>query len=506
MVTAVPNEIARRTMQGVLWTSLGTGARGLLQLLVLSVLARLLAPRDFGVVAAAMVFVGLSASLAHFGFGPAIVQRPTLKSQHLRVAFSASVLVGVAAFALIWFIAPFVAELFHLGELRLVLRVMALLFLIQGLAIVAESLLQRNMRFGLLAGLDAASFAVGYGLIGVLLALLGYGFWAFVGASLGQAVVHTCLVLALQPHPMKPLLEWRTIAELLHFSGGFTLASIGNYVAGQGDSLVIGRWLGAEALGIYGRAYQLMTMPAMFVGDVLDRVLFPGMARLQHQRERLATAYRRAVALIALIQLPTSAGLFILAPEIIDVILGPNWGQVLVPFQVFAAGLLFRSSYKISDVTVKATGAVYQRAWRQAAFALLVIAGAGIGLRWGLPGAAAGVVGAIFVNFLLMAQLSLSLTGIPWRRFWAAHLPGVVLAGLIGAGLWLLASFFRAGDISPVLVLIISAGWVFLSLPLLFRYLPRLVLGGDGYWILQTIGSLFPRRLSFFDQLEPDVE
>src|SRR5207302_292544 len=150
--------------------------------------------------------------------------------------------------------------------------------------------------------------------------------------------------------------------ELVRFGGGMMLAKLANYAAGQGDSAVVVRSLGAEALGLYGRAIQLMVMPAMYIGDVLDRVLFPGMARFQDDPKQLGLAYGRAVALIALVSLPVSAGLLVLAPEIVRVLLGPKWTGITAPLQIFAAAMLFRTSYKISDATVRAARAGPARA------------------------------------------------------------------------------------------------------------------------------------------------
>ena len=147
--------------------------------------------------------------------------------------------------------------------------------------------------------IEVFSFAIGYGAVGVVLAYLGFGVYALVIAQLAQTALKTLLLVAAQSHPKRPQLERRALADLLYFGGGFTAARIGNYIAGQVDNLIVGRWLGAEALGIYNRAYQLMTAPANFFGQVLDRVLFPAMVKIQDRSERLGMAYRRGVALIA---------------------------------------------------------------------------------------------------------------------------------------------------------------------------------------------------------------
>src|SRR5207249_289368 len=141
-----------------------------------------------------------------------------------------------------------------------------------------------------------------------------------------------------------------------------------------GDNFVAVKWLGVQALGLYERAYQLMAMPATLLGQVLDDVLFPAMAQIQFDTGRLAVAYRRLVAGMAVMTLPLSAVAVALAPELIYAVLGPKWGDAALPFQVLAVGTLCRASYKVSDSLTRAVGAVYQRAWRQWIYAALALA------------------------------------------------------------------------------------------------------------------------------------
>jgi PST family polysaccharide transporter len=479
-------DITKSTLAGLLWTSLGTGAQAVLQLAVLLVLARLLTPVDFGLAAAALVVVGFSAIFSQLGIGPAVVQRFELEPAHVRSAFTISVLLGLLLGAITWLTAPAVAVLFNIPGLAPLTRTLALVFPLQGLSVVSESLLQRELRFRWLAGLEVATVALGYGAVGVSLALLGYGPWALVGAFLAQTALKTVLLLVARPHAVRPLVDRRAWADLLYFGGGFTAARISNYFAGQGDNFVVARWLGAEALGVYGRAYQLMAGPAVFFGNVLDRVLFPALAQVQHDPGRLAEAYRRGTALIALVMLPASAVLVVLAPDLVEVLLGREWHQVIVPLQVLGVGMLFRTSCKMSDSLVRATGEVYGRMWRQAVYAVSVVVGSWLGLPWGLPGVAVAVLATLALNFFLMAHLSLRVVGMSWRSYGSAHVPGLALAGVVGAIVWPMATALRAWGVAPLPLLVVCASAAVPPLVLAVS-LPRLFLGPDGRWMLRKL-------------------
>src|SRR3989441_68923 len=149
-----------------------------------------------------------------------------------------------------------------------------------------------------------------------------------------------------------------------------------------GAFFVVAKCLGVTALGFSDRAYKLMAMPAIFVGQVLDDVMFPAMAQIQAEREQVAKAYRRCVAAVALFALPLTALVLILAPDIVAVLLGSEWGDVVLPFRILAVGTLFCTSYKLSDSLNRAVGAVYGRAWREWAYATAVVGGSIVGQRW----------------------------------------------------------------------------------------------------------------------------
>ncbi|TAK36240.1 MAG: lipopolysaccharide biosynthesis protein [Chloroflexota bacterium] len=491
--------ITGRTLSGLVWTFLGTGLQSFLQLVVMLVLVRVLGAADFGLAAAATTVTGLSTIFSQLGIGPAVVQRANLERRHLRTAFTVSLILGALLSGLIWLAAPAVASLYRMELLADVLRVSALAFLIQGFAVVPQSLLQRDLEFRRLASINATSYCGGYAVVGILLALSGLGVWALVAAQLTQALLTTTLLVIARPHPRWPQLERGALRDLLYFGGGHTFGRIANYFASTGDNMVVGRWLGADALGFYTRSFQMMMVPVMLFGQVLDTVLFPVMASMQHQPAQLATAYRRGVALIALLTLPVSAAVVILAPELIQLLLGPEWASTIVPFQVLATGLLFRTSYKMGDSLARATGAVYRRAWRQAIYAVLVVGGAWVGQHWGIPGVAFGVAMAILVNFILMAQLSASILSMSWLTFVGIHVPALLLTTAISVELWVLSTALRDWHISPAVLLIVSLACVIATVLTTCRFLPHIFIGREGMWIVQmaasrTIGKLKPLR------------
>jgi len=272
------------------------------------------------------------------------------------------------------------------------------------------------------------------------------------------------------------------------------MAQIGTLISQQGDNLVVGRWLGPAALGVYGRAYSLMVMPASAFGRIVNRVLFPIMSQVQNERHRLANAYERGLAIVALLALPISALLWVVAPEFIPVVLGPRWSEVVLPFRLFTISLMFRMASKISDACIKAAGVVYSWALLQFAYAGLVIVGAIIGQRWGVGGVAVCVSVAMGLDWLNMTHLSRKVTGLAWGRLAAAHAPAVCLSLVIAGAAELGAQAGRSAQLGNVLVLVLAGIAAALAAAGASWLRPGIFLGEHGRWALKQGGALLSRR------------
>lgn len=447
--------LRRRSVAGIGWMGLSAATQAVLQVAVLAALARLVAPAQFGLVSGALIVVAVTTIVAQCGLGSAIVQRPVLTELHVRVAFTAGLVLAVACSGALQLLAPLVEHAFGLPGLAPILRVLALGLVINAMTL-GDYLLARRVQFSRLAAAETASYAIGYGAVAVLMAWLGLGPWAIVIGQLAQATIRTASVMALAPHSVRPSLARGPLRELLGYGVGHLLAQLANSVAILGDNIVVGRFLGAAALGLYGRAYQLVAAPAALFGQVANEVLFPAMASVQEDKAALRRVYATGAALLAFVALPISSMCAVTSEQLVLVLLGRDWLPLRDAFDVILFGMLFRTGYKLSDSLARATGAVYRRAWRQGLYAACVVGGALLGRHWGIRGVAVGVLLALLENYLLMAQLSLSLIGMSWSRFLAQHIPGVVVsvvAAVAALGTRTVAESFQA----PVLVVLASA-------------------------------------------------
>jgi PST family polysaccharide transporter len=172
-----------------------------------------------------------------------------------------------------------------------------------------------------------------------------------------------------------------------------------------------------------------MTLPAMYIGQVFEKVMFPAMAQQQRNLERLRAQFLLTLECIAVVALPAGVGLYYLADEIVLVGIGRRWKEVIPVLQILACGVFFRTAYKCSDIVVRSVGAVYRYAQCQAWYSVMVIAGAVLGaLTWNLRGVAIGVVIAVALNYASMTRLSRRLIGTSRRELAKAHLLGVLVS------------------------------------------------------------------------------
>jgi PST family polysaccharide transporter len=479
-------------LSGIFWQSTSAAGSLLIRTAVVIILARHLKPEDFGIVAAAMLIAVVTQAIAQGGIPKALVQRLTLDEHHLRAAFAIAFYSGLLAAALLWLGAPQFAALLGIARAEQVIRLFSVLVLLSGINAVSTAMLRRERRFRLSSGLDLIAFSIGYGAVGLGMAFNGFGMWSLAAAHVCQMILRTIMFMYAARTPVSFWPKPSAARDLYVSGSGYSVGTLGNIAATQADTFVVGRLLGADALGLYNRAITFVILPTNLIGAPSQTVLFSSMSSVQDQPERVARAFMRGIGVIAMATLPLSGVLMILAPELVIVTLGAKWQAMTVPFQILAATLFFRTSYKISDAVSLAMGSSYQRALRQWAYAAAVAAGAAAGARWGLPGVAVGVGGAVLANYLLMLQLALRLTQVPVRLVARMHLRHVAAAVPVIAITAVAAAAARAQGVPDPAVLACglgAAGTVFA----LMWWKARGIFGEDGAWVHQLASSRFKR-------------
>ena len=421
-----------RTARAAGWRFSATLVAAALRFVVGIVLSRLLTPADFGVMAIAVVVLGFTQPLQDLGIGAAVVQRPHLTSRHVRAAFTFTTLVGLAIAAALALAAPLVAAIMRDARVTPVLRLLSAGFAFQSLGGVAGALLRRRLDFRRVFVVDTASFAIGYG-VSIVLAVLGKGVWSLVWGGLVQGVLLSAFQLLSVRHSVRPLLAGREIRDLLHFGVGSGTSNWINYLALNADNFVVARTLGAASLGLYARAYSLMSLPFTYMTGVISGVLFPAFAAIQEDRARLRKAYLLMTQLAAIVAAASMVTMAIVAPHLVPSLYGRRWMGLVAPLQILCAAGYFRALSQVGGVVARSVGQVYGDLRRQMLYATLVVVGALLGSFYDLRGVAIGVSIAILVMFAASGQLALAITGTSWRSYARAQFVPIIIAGATGS-------------------------------------------------------------------------
>jgi O-antigen/teichoic acid export membrane protein len=378
----------RRLVQGVSWSGAVKGLTQLLSWASTIVVARLLSPEDFGLVAMATVYIGLTALVTEFGLGSAIVALRDLSEDMLAQLHTVALLVGLAAFAVSCAVAYPLSRFFSAPELALVVVALSCSLVLDALRTVPTALLARALRFKYLALLEALKAIVAVSLT-VGLAAVGAKHWALVLGNVLAALVVTLVLLALRPQRFaRPRV--RALKSTLTFSSQLLVGQLAWYGYTNADFLIAGRVLGKIALGEYTLAWTMSSTPAEKIMAVFSRVMPPMLAAVKHDSKAL----RRYVFLFtegfANLIVPASVGLALVAPDFVILAFGAKWSAAILPLRLLSCHLPFHLLAVILFSALYAKGEA-KYPMRVSLYALVTLPPAFYlaGTRWGTAGIAA---------------------------------------------------------------------------------------------------------------------
>ncbi|MGH3136355.1 MAG: lipopolysaccharide biosynthesis protein [Gaiellaceae bacterium] len=337
------------------WVATGAWVRQLEIVVVIAVLARLLEPVDFGIVAFAALFVGFTNVIAEEGLVDALVQRKELERAHLDAAFWTALGFALAMTVVLAALSVPIASLLGADELAPILVALALAIPIASSSLVQRALLTRELQFRSLTLRSLSAITVG-GICGVTAAFSGLGAWSLVIQNLAGAVTGTLVLWRVTDFRPRFTFSYRHCRELLGFGSNVVGYRLLIYFTRHADELLIGAFLGPAALGLYAVGYRMLRMLVQVTSSLIDRVSFPLYSRLQDKPARLKNAFYKSTSFAALIAFPVFLGAAVLAPQVVDVLFGPKWADSVPVMQLLAFFGLVQVLTYLNGTTIKALG------------------------------------------------------------------------------------------------------------------------------------------------------
>lgn len=398
------NDLKGRTVRGGAAVVASQGSQFFLQMIFTVVLARLLTPYDFGIVAMVTAVTGLAQTFADLGLSEATIQRAEITANEVSALFWINSAVGLGLTIATIALAPGLAWFYKEPRLFAIALVLSPTFLIGGLRVQADALLKRQMRFKSLAVRDVTSYAVGV-VVAVTMALEGAGYWAIIAFPLTVNVMQmfgSWLMVKWTPSWPRRIAD---IGSIVSFGGHVAASYLVGTVSGNLANVLIGWYWAAGPLGIYSRASNLLLRPVNQILMPAGAVAIPALSRTQSDPQRFARYYLSAVNLIMWISALLFGFLFVAAKPVIDIILGSKWRDAAPVFQLLCISALVHPLFQSTNWALISSGRSRRLFRVTLAISVITMATFAFTLQLGIRGMALwySIVQVVALPFILKA-------------------------------------------------------------------------------------------------------
>lgn len=436
-------DIRKNIRSGIFYNALSRYSNIVASIFIGATLARLLTPKEFGIVAIISVFISFFNLISRFGISAAVVQHKSLTDDDVSSIFSFSIALGLVLAIIFFFLSPFIASFYNEPVLANLSRLMALVIFFNSLQVVPNALNTKKLRFKEI-GIISVVVHIISGIVAIILAYLGFSYYALIINSILSGLLIFIAYYYLAPVKPSFLIRFSSIRKIAKFSTFQFSFHFINYFAGNTDNLLIGKYFSSSALGFYDKAYKLMLMPVQNLTFVITPTLHPVLSKYQDDKKLIYNAYFKIVKLLAIIGFPLSVFLYFSSSEIINIMYGPQWDQSIPVFKLLALAVGIQ-------IVLSSTGSIFQATNRPDLLfysgflsTILVLAGIlyGVFIGKSLVSVGYGILIAfsinIFQGFYLLIEKSLNHSFIQFLKVFI--FPVFISIG-VAIALWLTAQF-----------------------------------------------------------------
>ena len=334
------NSIKEQSLSGFKWSALGQFSTQGVHFVLGLMIARLLMPEDYGVIAMLSIFMAIAQSFVDCGFGNALIRKIDRTEVDCSTAFYFNIAIGVICYGVLFLTAPYIARFYKMPLLTEVVRIFSLVIFINSMGIVPRAL--RSIAVDFKSQAYASVFAaIVSGLIGLVMAYSGYGVWALVWQAVINAFLSVIVIWFLARWMPSWTYSWQSFRTMFSYGSKLLASKLLHTVYRHASTLVIGKFYTAPELGFYDRGFQVASFPSLKLSNVLNRVTFPILAKLQEDNIRLIHAYHQYMAMISLVIFFLMTLLAAVAKPLIVLLLTEKWAGSVPFLQVFCLAFMF---------------------------------------------------------------------------------------------------------------------------------------------------------------------
>ncbi|WP_236890966.1 MOP flippase family protein [Desulfoluna limicola] len=453
--------LKQKAVSGLKWNSISMVVMTGLQVFTLTALARLLSPSDFGLMGMIMVVIGFAQSFADMGISNAIIQHQNTRMDQLSSLYWLNLLSGVTVYIIICVSAPLVVAFYEEPRLSRMIYLTALIFLITPLGQLFQSLMQKELMFEQLAKIEVACSIVN-SIVSIVLAYNNFGVYALIWGQLARTLISVLLLSVRGWNYWQPRFHF-TRSDLDGFLG-FGVYQMGertvNYLSANIDYLIIGHRMGPAALGYYTLAYQLAIFPLMKINPVITKVAFPIFSKIQSDNLRLQKGYCRIINIITTVSFPMMAGLFIVAPEFIDLFLGDQWLHSIIIVKILCVVGALKSLGNPVGSIILAKGKANIGFYFNIVAVTIVSVAVVIGSQWSATCVAAALLVAQVILFIFLQPIANNLINLRLSKYMVAIKSPFVCTLVMVAVAYILKAGIHSLNTLMIFALTVSVGMI----------------------------------------------
>ena len=474
------DNLKSKTVKGLKWSSLSQITRQVLQYISTLVLVGVLPPEDFGLMSMALIITGFLEIFKDLGTGSALIQKESLSKKIIASIFWLNLGFGALIALVLYLISPLFALIYNVKEITSILQILSISFLIAGTSIIHKALLEKQLYFKELSIIELLSSFISF-VIGIYLAISGYGVWSLVFQSLTYTSLNSLMLWIFSNWKPSFHFDIKDVKLLSSFSLNLTGFNIVNYFARNMDYFIIGKFLGDRPLGHYYLAYRIMLYPIQNITWVVSRVLFPSFSRIQNDNKRFKSAYIKITNSVALLTFPIMAGMAFLSHEFVATFFGRNWDVELVSMLIMILAPVGALQSVISTV-----GNIYQAKGRtdwmfkwSIFYSTFTIIGFFIGIRWGTIGVAYSYLITNLILIYPVFSIPFKLIELQPIKFFKSFASTFFAIAIMLGILYLSSSFIQnLNDLSRLVILSFVGGSVYIIISFILnrKYLLELKL------------------------------
>lgn len=397
--------LKQKTVSGLLWSFIDQFANQGISFIVGILLARLLSPREFGLIGMITVFVAVSESFINSGFSNALIRKKDATNTDYSTVFYFNLAAGLVFFLILFAAAPAIAAFFHEPELKAIVQVLGLILIIDSLTITQKTILVKRVDFKLQARISIIA-STGSGIIALVLAFSGFGVWSLVIQRISRQTINSLFLWLWNRWRPMPVFSKESFKELFGFGSKLLASGLIDTLYKNIYYLVIGKYFSAQDLGYYTRANEFNNIPSQHLNGMISRVSYPVLASMQDDVSRLKASYKKLIRSVMFITFTLMMGMAAVAEPMVITLIGEKWRASIIYLQMLAfVGMMYPlHALNLNMLQVQGRSDLFLKL--EIIKKIIAVPTIIIGILWGIKVMIAGMIVNTFVAYVLNSYWS----------------------------------------------------------------------------------------------------